>query len=157
MLLSPEEKAQICREMTEVNRARVPHNRALGLEVVDFGRDEVWLRLPYAPALVGHPASGVLHGGAISALMDAACGMAIMVRLGGPSKIATLDLRIDYMKPAAAGRDVIAHAQCYKVTLRVCFVRGTAYVDDERDPVAAVAATFARKAEGGRGRPLDVA
>lgn len=141
----PEQKAQMCAVMTTGMQQRVPHNLALGLEVVDFGKDDVWMRLPYAAVLVGHPVTGVLHGGAISSLMDAACGFAIMITLGGAARIATLDLRIDYMKPAAAGRDVIAHAHCYKVTRQICFVRGTAYVDDERDPVATAAATFARK------------
>jgi uncharacterized protein (TIGR00369 family) len=143
----PDQKAQVCRVMTAGMQQRVPHNGALGLELLDYGTDEVWMRLPYKPEIVGHPATGVIHGGAISSLMDAACGMAIMVRLGGPSKIATLDLRIDYMKPARAGHAVIAHTRCYKVTRQICFVRGTAYVDDESDPIATVAATFARKAK----------
>lgn len=145
----PEQKAQVCRVMTAGMQQRVPQNGALGLELLDYGADEVWMRLPYKPEIVGHPATGVIHGGAISTLMDAACGMAIMVRLGGPSKIATLDLRIDYMKPARAGHAVIAHTRCYKVTRQICFVRGTAYVDDESDPVATVAATFARKPKKG--------
>ena len=74
---------------------------------------------------------------------------------GGPSKIATLDLRIDYMKPARAGHAVIAHTRCYKVTRQICFERGTAYVDDESDPIATVAATFARKPKAAKGKPLD--
>lgn len=152
--LPPDQKAQVCAVMTQGMRERVPHNRALGLEVIDYAEGQVWMRLPYDPKLVGNPALGVLHGGAISSLMDAACGFAIMIRLGGPSKIATLDLRIDYMKPASPGRAVIAHADCYKVTRHVCFVRGTAYVDDPRDPIAAVAATFARKPKSARGAPL---
>lgn len=141
----PEQKAQVCRVMTAGMQERVPQNGALGLEVIDYRPGEVWMRLPYAPAIVGNPATGVIHGGAISTLMDAACGMAIMVKLGGPAKIATLDLRIDNMKPARAGHAVVAHTVCYKVTRQTCFVRGTAYVDDESDPIATVAATFARK------------
>lgn len=152
--VTPEEKAQICAVMSQGMQARVPHNGALGLEVVDYAEREVWMRLPFHPQLVGNPATGVLHGGAISSLMDAACGFAIMIALGGPSKIATLDLRIDYMKPATAGRDVIAHTECYKITRHVCFVRGIAYVDDPRDPIAAVAATFARKSKRAQGDAL---
>jgi uncharacterized protein (TIGR00369 family) len=154
MIADPEQKKSVCDVMTQGMKERVPHNRALGLEVADYGADEVWMRLPYDGKLVGHPANGVLHGGAISALMDAACGMAIMLKLGGPTKIATLDLRIDYMKPALAGRAVIAHTVCYKVTRHVAFVRGTAYVDEEKDPVATVAATFARKPKKARGAPM---
>lgn len=125
----------------------VPHNRELGLTVLDFAHasGEVWMRLPYDERLVGNPDDGVLHGGAITSLMDAACGMAVMVRLGAGAPIATLDLRIDYLKPAAAGRDVVAHTECYKVTRSVAFVRGFAHHGDEADPIAAVAATFIRK------------
>lgn len=150
----PEQRAQVCAVMTHGMQSRVPHNGALGLEVIDYAEHEVWMRLPYDAKLVGNPATGALHGGAIASLMDAACGFAIMIALGGPSKIATLDLRIDNMKPAARGRAVIAHADCYKITRHVCFVRGTAYVDDASDPIATVAATFARKPKVAEGAPL---
>lgn len=131
--------------MSSMMRDFVPHNRALGLEVVKVENREVWVKLPYRAELVGNPETGVLHGGAISSMMDAASGLAVMSRLGRPGGIATLDLRIDYLKPAPSGRDVIARANCFKVTKHVCFVRAIAFVDDEDDPVASVSATFARK------------
>jgi uncharacterized protein (TIGR00369 family) len=139
---SPEALAK----MSAMMRDAVPHNRSLGLEVFKIRDREVWLRLPYRRELVGNPETGVLHGGAVSSMMDAAAGLAVMSRLGRPMSIATLDLRIDYLKPAPAGRDVLAHTNCFKVTKHVCFVRGLAYVDDESDPCASVSATFARKA-----------
>lgn len=125
----------------------VPHNRELGLAVVDFRHPsgELWMRLPYDARLVGNPDDGMLHGGAITTLMDAACGMAVMVRLGTASRIATLDLRIDHLKPGTPGRDVVAHTECYKVTRSVAFVRGFAHHGDADDPIAAVAASFIRK------------
>jgi uncharacterized protein (TIGR00369 family) len=143
---SPEKQALIAQINAGMLRF-VPHNRELGLAVEDFrhGRGEVWMRLPYAERLVGNPDDGVLHGGAITSLMDAACGMAVMVRLGNNAPIATLDLRIDYLKPATPPFDVIAHTECYKVTRSVCFVRGFAHHEDPADPIAAVAATFIRK------------
>jgi uncharacterized protein (TIGR00369 family) len=137
---------EVLARMSAMMRDAVPHNRALGLEVVKIRGREVWLKLPYRAELVGNPETGVLHGGAVSSMMDAAAGLAVMSRLGRAMSIATLDLRIDYLKPAPAGRDVIAHATCFKVTKHVCFVRGLAYVDDESDPCASVSATFARKA-----------
>lgn len=145
--MSSETKQSLLQQMNEGMRLFVPHNRALGLGVLDFRHKsgEVWMRLPYAEELVGNPDDGVLHGGAITSLMDAACGMAVMVRLGQGAAIATLDLRIDYLKPAAAGRDVVAHTECYKLTRHVAFVRGLAHCGDEADPIAAVAATFMRK------------
>ena len=126
-------------------RSAVPHNDALGLEVVDIGDGEIWMKLPWAERLVGDPSTGVLHGGAVSSLMDAAAGFAVMVKLQKRLSITTLDLRIDYLKPASPRADVIAHTVCYKVTRHVCFVRGTGYVTSADDPIATVAATFARK------------
>jgi acyl-coenzyme A thioesterase PaaI-like protein len=56
--------------------------------------------------------------------------------------IATLDLRIDYMKPATPERDIFAYAECFKVTKNIAFVRGLAYHTDRNDPIATCAATF---------------
>lgn len=131
----------------------VPHNRALGLEVVRMAEDEVWTHLPWAPHLVGDPVRGLLHGGVISTLVDATCGLSIMARLGRATNIATLDLRIDYLKPAPPRADVWAWASCFKVTRSVCFVRGGAATAlpalgqpaPSDTMVAAVAGTFARK------------
>ena len=131
--------------MSGMIRDFVPHNAALGLEVVRVSREGVWLRLPYAEKLVGNPETGALHGGAISSAMDAAGGLSVMAKLGTAGSIATLDLRIDTMRAAPRGQDLILHASCYKITKHVCFVRGTAYTTDENDPLATLAATFARK------------
>jgi acyl-coenzyme A thioesterase PaaI-like protein len=99
-------------------------------------------RLPYAEQLVGNPETGVLHGGAISAAMDAACGPPCSRRCRGRWSIATLDLRIDYLKLATPRRDVVIHAHCYKVTRSVAFVRGVAFHDDEADPIASGTGSF---------------
>jgi uncharacterized protein (TIGR00369 family) len=145
--MPPGDKRSALDEINRRMRSWVPHNRELGLVVTDFSRPSgvVWMTLPYSERLVGNPDDGVLHGGAITTLMDAACGMAVMVRLGAGAPIATLDLRIDYLKPAVAGRDVVAHTECFKITRHIAFVRGLAHTGDENDPIAAVAATFMRK------------
>jgi uncharacterized protein (TIGR00369 family) len=120
----------------------VPHNLALGLEVLEVKAGVARFRLPWAEHLVGNPESGVLHGGPITALLDATCGAAVFAALTELKPIATLDLRIDYLKPAEARRDVAARAECYKVTRNVAFVRAMAFHDDEADPIAAAAGTF---------------
>lgn len=130
------------RELGQQFMRIVPHNLALGLELVDVGDARAELRLPYDEKLIGNPETGVLHGGAISAVMDACCGAAVFQALSRPMAIATLDLRIDYLKPATPGRDVIARAHCYKVTRHVGFARGLAFHDDESDPIAFCVATF---------------
>lgn len=129
-------------------RQMVPHNVALGFKVVDCGPGMVILALPWAEHLVGNPETGVLHGGAITSLLDACSGAAVFLKMMSPQPIATLDLRIDYMKPATPRRDVIAKAECYKLGRNVAFVRGLAYHDSEDDPIAAASATFMLSTKG---------
>jgi uncharacterized protein (TIGR00369 family) len=120
----------------------VPYNAALAIVAEDYGEGLAIMRLPYRPALIGNPETGVIHGGMITSLMDACSGMAVFMKLERVTRIATLDLRIDYLKPATPPRDVRARAECYKLTRQVAFVRALAYHDDLGDPIAAAAGTF---------------
>jgi uncharacterized protein (TIGR00369 family) len=120
----------------------VPHNHALGMRFVEYGEGRVRMLLPYQEHLVGNPDTKVLHGGAISALLDACCGAAVFIKLRRPAAVATLDLRIDYLKPATPPEDVVCDAHCFKVTTNVAFVRALAFHDDENDPIAAAAGSF---------------
>lgn len=143
-----DDKAEQLSRLDQGFTGAIPHNRALGLRFLDFAHGEAQLLLPYAPELVGNPETGVLHGGAISSLLDAACGAAVFLKLASPTPIATLDLRIDYLKMGTPGRDVVCKARCYKVTRNVAFVRGIAYHDDEDDPIAAAAGSFIIQSKG---------
>jgi uncharacterized protein (TIGR00369 family) len=120
----------------------IPHNRALGMKVLEFKRAEAIFQLPYDEKLVGNPDTGVLHGGAITALLDACSGAAVFAALTEWSPIATLDLRIDYLRAADPGRDITCRATCYKLARNVAFTRAVAYHDDESDPIATSAGTF---------------
>ena len=84
--------------------ANVPHNNALGIEILELAHGQALFRLPYDEKLVGNPDTGVLHGGAITALLDGASGAAVFAALTELVPIATLDLRIDYLRPAEAGQ-----------------------------------------------------
>jgi uncharacterized protein (TIGR00369 family) len=120
----------------------IPHNRALGIEALELAPSSALLRLRYDGKLVGNPETGVLHGGAITALLDAASGTAVFAALTEWLPMATLDLRIDYLRAADAGRDVLARAVCYRLARHVAFTRAVAYIDDERDPIASAVGTF---------------
>src|SRR3954471_3133598 len=113
-----------------------------GLRLDRAAPGEAWSSLPYRPVFVGDTATGVLHGGVVTAMLDESCGMAVQLALDGTRAIATLDLRIDYLKPATPGLDIRAHAVCYRVTRSIAFVRATAYQDSEDDPVATATACF---------------
>ena len=73
--------------------------------------------------LVGDPDTGVIHGGVLTAFLDNLCGTAASSALSKPRFVATLDLRIDYMRPAEQGRDIIGEAECYHQTRNICFTR----------------------------------
>jgi uncharacterized protein (TIGR00369 family) len=120
----------------------IPHNKALGMELIELERGEATFRLPYDAKLVGNPDTGVLHGGAITALLDASSGASVFAALTEWVPIATLDLRIDYLRAAEPGRDVVCHATCYKRTRNVAFTRAIAYHDDPADPIASSVGTF---------------
>ncbi len=113
-----------------------------GLRLDRAASGEAWSSLPYRPVFVGDTATGVLHGGVVTAMLDESCGMAVQLALDGTGAIATLDLRIDYQKPATPGLDVKAHSLCYRVTRSIAFVRATAYQELEDDPVATATACF---------------
>src|ERR1700736_1948893 len=113
-----------------------------GLALDRFAPGEAWASLPYHPVFVGDTETGVIHGGVVTAMLDESCGMAVQLALDGARAIATLDLRIDYQKPATPGLAIRAHSLCYRVTRSIAFVRATAYQDSEDDPVATATACF---------------
>ena len=122
--------------------SRVGHGGALGIIYVAHGDDWVELALDYDEKLVGVAETGVVASGPIISLMDMATSMAIWVRLDRFRHQATLDLRIDYLRPAVPGRRIVGRGECIGVTRSVGFVRGVAHDGDAADPVAHVAGTF---------------
>lgn len=129
---------------------RSPQGIALGLTILAV-EPELILMVPYRPELVGDPDTGVIAGGVVTTLLDFACGWATALALKEPTSIATLDIRIDYMRPARPGRDLLASAHCYKLTRTMAFLRGLAYDEDPSDPVAAAQSAFMLDSNAGRG------
>ncbi len=117
---------------------------AIGMTVHEIEGTRLIVKVPYADHLVGDPDTGILHGGVITAALDNASGWAIRVSDGYEEGIgmATLDLRIDYMKPATPQRDLLVAAECFKQTNTIAFVRAVAYHESPDDPVATSVAAF---------------
>ena len=126
----------------------IPHSQEMGVEVVSAERNKAVLRIPFSEKLIGDPENGIIHAGVLLSLMDSVGGMATFCALPAMEAIATLDLRVDYLKPALAGKDLLAAGECYKLTNSVVFIRGVAYQDDVSDPVASCVATFMRASSG---------
>ncbi|ABA73366.1 conserved hypothetical protein [Pseudomonas fluorescens Pf0-1] len=127
------------------------HCQVLGLKVHSASHEGLTVVLPYSAQIVGNPLTGVVHGGAITSLMDTACGMSTLCVLPEFEVCPTLDLRIDYMHAAEPHKDVFGFAQCYRVTTDVIFARGFAYQDDPEQPIAHVVGTFMRMGKGLKG------
>ncbi len=131
-------------ELPEGAQKFSPHGEALGIRFEAMDGQALIICVPYAEHLVGDPDTGVIHGGVITAAMDNASGWSIRVRDDHDPEMsmATLDLRIDYMKPATPGEDLMIRAECYKQTQNIAFVRAVAYHDSVDDPVATSTAAF---------------
>ncbi|MEM1164280.1 MAG: PaaI family thioesterase, partial [Pseudomonadota bacterium] len=131
-------KAQIARQFIEA----IPHCQALGMMLTEIGNGVAEISMPYDTRFVGDPATGVIHGGAVSALMDTCGGAAVMSHPKSPAGTATIDLRIDYMRAATPGQTIRARATCHHITRSVAFVRAVAMDDDEARPVATATGSF---------------
>jgi uncharacterized protein (TIGR00369 family) len=118
------------------------HSGAIGVAYHGHGEDWVELSLPYDERLIGMVDSGIIASGPIISLMDMATSLAIWIRLGQFRHQATLDLRVDYLRPAKPGNTIIGRGICYGATRSVGFVRGLAHDGDIEDPVASVTGTF---------------
>ena len=120
----------------------VGHHGTLGIQYIAHGLDWVEMALPYDEKLTVDDDSGILASGPIVSLMDGCTSIAVWIKLQGFRPIATLDLRIDYLRPATPGMKVIGRGECYGLKRSISFVRGIAHDGDPSDPVANVAATF---------------
>ena len=132
------DKAQFARQFIEA----IPHSRALGMRLTEIGQGMAEITMDYDERFVGDPKTGVIHGGAVSALMDTCCGAAVMSHPDAPAGTATIDLRIDYMRAATPGQAITTRATCYHITRSVAFVRATAVDDDSDRPVATASGAF---------------
>ena len=129
-------------EMGPTIAEHTPHGKRLGIKFVAVDRGRATMSLPYNPDLIGDLETRVLHGGAVTTLLDQACGLAAIAGFDKPSACATLNLSIDYMRAATPGETIIAQAHCYKTTKHVAFLRAVAHEGDEEDPIASAQATF---------------
>ncbi|PKG77185.1 PaaI family thioesterase [Shewanella sp. Actino-trap-3] len=137
--------------LTEVARRfvnQLAQCRRLGLTVQEASEHHVQIELPYSEDIIGYPDTGVIHGGVITTLIDTACGTAvvcaILKKYQSLELSPTLDLRVDYMKPAEPHKSVYAFAECYRLSSTVAFTRAIAYQDSIDEPIAHAVGSFMR-------------
>lgn len=123
---------------------RTPALHPLGVRLQEIGDRWVTLRLDWKESLVGNPETGALMGGVITTVIDQASGIsAALATRGRKPPEATLDLRVDYLKPSRRGSALCIRAECHKTTRRIAFIRATVWhADDPDDLVATSVATF---------------
>ncbi|HEX3699111.1 MAG TPA: PaaI family thioesterase [Phenylobacterium sp.] len=139
MALDPDALSQLGQHMATT----VPQAAALGFRFLSAGDGRGSIEVPWREDLVGDPDSGVIAGGVVTSLLDHTCGLAISAAAPAqPFATATLDLRIDYMRPAAPRAGVTCEAHCYKLTRSIAFVRAQAWDADPADPIATAQAAF---------------
>ncbi|MEH6823747.1 MAG: hotdog domain-containing protein [Motiliproteus sp.] len=142
MPASLEKVRQLCHLMFTANPG--DHFHALGMAFTDVQQARVHAQLPYRHSLVGNPENGIIHGGALTALLDTSCGFAAVTALDQLTLCPTMDLRIDHMRPAKPGLTIYAEAEAYRITSNVIFCRSLAYQEDKNTPIAHCVANFTR-------------
>ncbi len=128
---SADEQARLDTALVELFEHRITFNQTLGLKIVSVKPGDVRGRLAMRPELVGHYSYGRLHGGVISAVLDAMGGLALMVGIAERhphdnmlqvmarfSKMGTIDLRVDYLRQGL-GREFTASAEVTRLGGRI--------------------------------------
>jgi len=137
--LSHSDKVSIIEKMCRF----IPHSHLQGIRLEHIEGETVTMRLPYRAELVGNPENGAIHSGALTVLLDHTLGTAgICCDQVSATITPTLDLRIDHLSVAPAGKDILATARVYKVTRRIIFVEGFAYCESPDKPVARATGTW---------------
>lgn len=118
-----------------------PLFNAFGIEIDEIGKGRAVMRMPCSAALSDR--HGGLHRGVVVTLLDTSCGLAIFSSLGDMRPIATIDLRVDFIREALPGEDVRAEVECYAMQGDIAYVRGEAVVCSDGVLLASVSGSFA--------------
>ncbi|MBT9610807.1 MAG: PaaI family thioesterase [Aquabacterium sp.] len=133
--------------MISLNAAKVffgsnhPLFKTMDIDIASIDNGKAEMTMPFSMQLSDH--RGALHRGALVTLLDTTSGLAIFSALQTLQPIATIDLRIDYLRSIPAGVGVRAVVDCIATTATVAFIVGKALAEGQDEPVAMVAGSFA--------------
>src|SRR5437763_15328758 len=114
--------------------SHTPHAAHLGIHVVETGPGFGVCALPFREELIGDPQRRVIFGGALTTLIDQASGLAVACALEELTAIATIDLRVDYLRAAERGVELYARAERYRLTPNPAFVHALTDAPTAHDP-----------------------
>jgi uncharacterized protein (TIGR00369 family) len=97
-----------------------PFHTWLGLTLVEASAQHAVVRVPYKDELIGNPLIPAIHGGITAALIDLAGGAVLFAALGLPTP--TIDMRVDFLRPALAEMDLVAEARAVSVGSTIAYV-----------------------------------
>ena len=121
--------------LVDIFERRIVFNQLVGLKVTEVLPERVSGSLLMRPELVGHFAYNRVHGGVISACLDAMGGLAVMAAIGSRhldepveqrvqrfARLGTIDLRVDYLRPGI-GESFVLKAEVLRLGSRVASTR----------------------------------
>ena len=118
-----------------------PLFNAFGVKVEEIGKGRAVMSLACRPALCNRVEG--IHRGVVVTLLDTNCGLAIFSRLGDMRPIATVDLRVDFIKEVPSGEGIFSEVECYAVQDDIAYVRGRACAFSDNTLLASVSGSFA--------------
>lgn len=121
-----------------------PHAAVCGMLLTDVAADGVVAQLPYRDDWLGDTERGLIHPGIVTVLVDSACGAAVLARIAAIETIATLDLRMDYLRAGLRDLDIHCHAECYRLTPSIAFARASVWQRGREQPIAVSQSVFMR-------------
>jgi uncharacterized protein (TIGR00369 family) len=132
--------------------AGIPFNRLLGLQVELLERGRMVARVPFRQDLIGDPSRPAIHGGVLSSIADAIGGGAVFTLTDPGDRVATIDLRIDYLRPGRP-EDLIGRAHVIRMGNRVGVTSMRLEHPGRSEPIAVAKGvyTIKRAASAGRG------
>lgn len=151
--ISDQEKAQILQERLKMGFNMVPFNQTIGLKITEMGAEAIRAEFAMQPQLIGNVFKQILHGGVIATALDTVGGAMAMSgayvalkgtpkeqRLARINRLATIDMRIDYLK-AGKGELFTATATLLRVGKQICVTRMELH-NEKQELIAAGTATY---------------
>ncbi|MBC7192020.1 PaaI family thioesterase [Marinobacter sp.] len=139
--ITQKKREQIAQMWNARGKGLISH---MELEIEEVSTEGVKVRMPFNPDFCVDREQTLLHGGILTALLDSVFGLANFVAIEGVSTMATLDLRVDYLRPAHSRADIIVRAHCFRQTRHIAFNSGSIWFDGHEDAeIARGSASFA--------------